>query len=151
MPIIYEPTLLKSIAETTVNNTGVAVDIDFDFAINEGAKIEKIENGCYSAAGAGSLDVALNLKPDQSAPAASGDVFEDDDVIAAHRNLSDANMQSSPVVKVFDYHDDSIYIVKNVTVQMYGSGAVNRLAYMKVYYKRVKFSDAELGNILRNY
>lgn len=151
MPEIFEPTLVKSIPQTTVNNTGVAVDIEFDFAINEGIKIEKIENGCYSSAGAGSLEQGLNLRPNADAPAASGDLFGDDDVIAGHRNLSDANLSTGPCVQVFDFQNDSIYVVKDLTAVMYGSGAFNRLCTMKIHYKRVRFSDAELGNVLRNY
>lgn len=151
MPTIYEPTLIMSAPEKSVNNTGGSEDLDFDFALNEGAKIEKIVLVADSSVGvAGTLDVGVNLKPSAGSPAASGDIFEDDDVVAAIRGRDDG-VGNNPVTGIFDFSNDSVYIVKNPTCQYYGAGAAARLGYVKIYYKRCRFSDAELGNLLRNY
>lgn len=151
MPIIYEPTLIKTHTIFQLNNTGGSEDLDFDFALNEGAKIEKVELMARAPAGvAGTMEVGLNLKPSAGSPAAAYDIFEDEDVLCATISHAEAATEQTDVQHV-DFHNDSVYIVKNLTAQAYSSGASNKNGIVKVYYKRCRFSDAELGNLLRNY
>lgn len=158
MPRIYEPTLVKSCDRTSANGGGANFEVEFDFALNEGAKIEKVvflPDGCVGAAG--ELDFGLNLRPQDGSPAALGDMQEDDDVFAMgvfkeqFSTSGGSNLQAGGGQYTYDFHEDSIYIVKDLTLQLFEASGNARACGCKIYYKRCRFSDAEMGNLLRNY
>ena len=157
MPIIYEPTLIKSSPTTTLsaNAGGASAAVEFDFGINEGAKIEKVHLTGFTSVGAsGVLEAGLNFRPSAGSPAAAYDMVKDDDVFAMC--IGDESFTTSGWVVtlldfVHDFHMDSIYIVKDMTFQLFEAGGNARSMFYKIYYKRCRFSDAEMGNLLRNY
>ena len=151
MPVIFEPTLVKASYIEGLNNTGGNHEVEWDFGINEGAKIEKVViTPAQSQGVAGTMEAGLNFRPNAGSPAASGDIFQDDDVFCSAMSLACVAAGSYSNV-VFDFQKDSIYVVKDITGQYFSSGASNKAAYIKIYYKRCRFSDAEMGNLLRNY
>jgi len=152
MPTIYEPTLIKG-ANVSPNNGADNAEIEFSFGINEGAKIEKVSFLSTALIAAdGQCEYGLNFRPNAGDPAAAGDLLEDDDVFAGY-TLEEQNAAGSALHSdtVIDLKDDSVYIVKDITMQGFGVGAGARYCAAKVYYKRVRFSDAEMGSLLRNY
>ncbi len=149
MPKIIEPTLIRVGGPVTVNATGGTAEMDFDFGNLEGARILGVQYGINIASSVTALvEVGLNFAGAASAPAASDDLRLNENVFA------DKTVQVLGVTAVgfqiwepeyIDLMPLNIDILSNISLQAFNTGAVARIMTVKVYYKRLLFSQRELG------
>jgi len=152
MPREFGPTLIRTSGAVTAPAAGGATDeMDFNFGSLEGARILGVEYGAsaHLPAATGYLEYGLNFNPSAPAPTAANDLQSDEGVFAVGQvdfALATSGMFGLPEDRV-DLSMFNIFIVRNIALQVFTitvtSGVVAR-----VYFKRVIFSEAELGGIV---
>ena len=125
--------------------------MDFNFGSLEGARILGVEYGAsaHLPGATGYLEYGLNFNPGAPAPTAANDLQSDEGVFAVGQ--VDFALATSGMFDIFEDRVDlsmyNIFIVRNIALQVFTitvtSGVVAR-----VYFKRVIFSEAELGGIV---
>ncbi len=146
---ILEPTLILPSAQLSVNAAGATAEMDFDFGNLEGAKIFAVEY--FATIGnetTGVVEVGLNFNGTSAAPASSGDLAGNEDVFAfINYNVTDATTVGFDTFNAprLILAELDIFILSNLAVQAFNSGGVARLIRARVYFKRVQFTQSELG------
>ena len=149
---ILEPTLIRTTDSTQITGTGITVEMDFSFSNLEGAKllgVEYVSDGMDLAA-TGSLEYGLNFNPTVAAPAVAEDIFNDEGIVAA--GVQDARIGAAFESKqtradVRDLEPFDIVIVRNLGLQVFTVG-VTAGVVARVYFKRVIFTEAEVGGFI---
>jgi len=149
MPRVIEPTLIRSAGTISVNAGGATAEMDFDFGNLEGARILGVQ---YSLALGSSLtglvELGLNFTGTAAAPAASDDLRTNEnvfaDVVTQVLGVTAVGFQAY-AVPYLDITQLGIDILSNLALQAFNSGGVARTVAVKVYYKRLLFSQRELG------
>lgn len=152
MPTILEPTLIQASGTLSANAAGATEEQDFDFGNLEGALLLGVEYGGSLADGTtGIIEMGLNFDAGAAAPAASLDLAASERVFA-YRAM---NVIAVTAASVFfanypwvNLEPLKIFIASNIAVQTFNTGAVARTLRSKIYFKRVLFTQAEMGGRL---
>jgi len=147
---ILEPTLIRVPTGISVNAAGATSELDFDFGNLEGAKLLRIEYSLTLASGiTGVIEYGLNFNGTSAAPAVSNALRDNEDVFAyVQQNViatTAVGITITPPVSV-DLADLDLFILSNIALQGFNTGGVARLISAKVYFKRVLFTQKELGS-----
>jgi len=149
MPRVIEPTLIRTSGTLSANGGGATSEMDFDFGNLEGALLLGVEwGGSWADDTTGIVEFALHFQGTAAAPTASLDLSSNEEVFAL-RTINEFDLTAVGSF-VIDYpHVDltmfNIQILSNIAAQMFNSGGVARTGVAKVYYKRLLFSQRELG------
>lgn len=123
--------------------------MDFDFGNLEGALLKALEwGGAFSDDTTGVVEWALHFQGTAGAPAASLALATNEQVFAYRCvNLLDITGVGNVNIPypVVDLRPLELEILSNIAAQMFNSGGVARTGVAKVYYKRLLFSQLELG------
>lgn len=145
---VLEPTLVLTSAVMVLNNAGGTEELDFDFGNLEGAKLMGVEYSFSMAAStAGTLEAGLNFNGGAAAPAAA-DALRIDSNLFAQVMISTILTTSGLIAVPSMYRDLSLLgfvITSNIALQGFGSAATTRNISARLYFKRVIFTQSEVG------
>jgi len=152
MPRIFEPTLIRSSGILTLNAAGATTEMDFSFGNLEGAMLNYIEYGGSIGDDTSSVwEAALHFQGSANAPAASLDLLTNEEAFG-YVNYSMVDLTAVGNFHVWSPRVDlrplEIQILSNIALQGFQTGAKVGLVGAKVYYKRLLFSQLELGGQL---
>ncbi len=152
MPREFEPTLIRTADSTQLTGVGITVEMDFNFGNLEGARILMTE---YWSSGillpaTGALEYGLNFNATAPTPTVSGDIMRNINVFAsggqdAQLVAGGSDMQVPADVR--DLERLNLQIVRNLGLQAFAVGGPTGVI-CKVYYRRLLFSESELGPVL---
>lgn len=149
---VLEPTLLRGSAVISGQASGATTEMDFDLGNLEGLLILAVEYRGVAKAStlSGGLEMGLHFNGTQAAPGSSA-------LLAADENLFafvgyDWSLTTSGVIwtrdKAVDLRFMDIVVARNIAFQLFATGASTLSASAMVYYKRVQFTEAEVGGIV---
>jgi len=149
MPKVIEPTLIRTSGLVSANGGGATNEMDFDFGNLEGAVLLGVEyGGAFSDDTTSVYEMALHFQGTAAAPAASLDLLANEQTFA-YRNINILDITGVGNVNIpypaVDLTLLNIQILSNIAHQVFNSGAVARTSRARVYYKRLLFSQRELG------
>jgi len=148
VPRVIEPTLIRAGGLISVNNAGATAELDFDFGNLEGALLLGVQYGvAFGSSLTGLVEIGMNFTGTAAAPSGTDllrvdeNVFADD--IIQVLGVSAVGFQIySP--RYQDLESRNMIISSNIALQARNTAAVARTISVKVYYKRVLFSQNEL-------
>lgn len=148
---ILEPTLIRVTDSLQIASGGTTVEMDFSFGNLEGAKllgVEYMSDGIDLSA-TGALEYGLNFNPTAPVPTVAESIFTDEGVVAAgvQDGLVSAAGAKQTRADVRDLAPFDIVIVRNLAVQVFTVG-VTAGVVARVYFKRVIFTEAEVGGFV---
>jgi len=153
MPREFGPTLIRTSGAATAPAAGGATDeMDFNFGSLEGGRIMGVEYGssAHLPSATGYLEYGLNFNPSAPAPAAANDLQSSESVFA----VGQVDFALAGAASAFGIMEDrvdlsmyNIFIVRNIALQVF-TITVTAGVVARVYFKRVIFSEAELGGIV---
>jgi hypothetical protein len=142
------PTLVRTASDTGLATaTGSTAELDFDFGIQQGARLIGIEYSFNITAGThvgGSF--GLYLGPTRSNPTTVSEVMEDEDVVGSVSWQINQEAAGEQVIQSIyrDFSRMEIYITRNVRGCVYNWGSTNlNLIVWKLYYNRIELSAEE--------
>jgi len=149
MPRIIQPTLIRTSALISANAGGATIELDFDFGNLEGALLLGVEyGGAFADDTTGVYELALHFQGTAAAPAASLDLLGNEQTFA-YRNINLLDITGVGNVNIpypaVDLSRLNIQILSNIAHQSFNSGGVARTSRARVYYKRLLFTQSELG------
>lgn len=149
---ILEPTLIRSPAGISVSAAGATSELDFDFGSLEGAKLLAVEyNLVPGSFVTGVVEMGLNFNGSAAAPTTSQQLADDENVFALQMlgiiTVTAVGVNVTVTQRV-DLTTLDLFILSNIALQGFNTGAVARLIGVKVYFKRVLFTQDELGSQL---
>lgn len=149
MPRIIQPTLIRTFGVLTASASGATAQMDFDFGNLEGALLMATEwGGSWGDDTSTVFEFGHHFQGTAAAPAASLDLAINEEVFAYRCiNQLDISAVGNFVIDhpFVDLRELDIQILSNIAQQIFNTGAVARTAASKVYYKRLLFSQLELG------
>lgn len=149
MPRVIEPTLILTFGVLSASASGATANMDFDFGNLEGALLLATEwGGAFASDTTTVFEFGHNFQGTAAAPAASLDLAINQDVFAySCINLLDITAVGNVNIPYphTDLSELNIQILSNISQQIFNTGAVARTAASKVYFKRLLFSQLELG------
>jgi len=152
VPKIIEPTLIRTSATLSANAGGATTEMDFNFGNLEGARLLNVEwSGSVADDTTGLIEFGLHFQATAAAPAASLDLASNQDVFATRTiQIIDITGVGNFVVVYPNVNLEpiGIDILSNIAAQMFNSGGVARTGVAKIYYKRLLFTQRELGGQL---
>lgn len=149
---ILEPTLLRASAVITAQASGATDEMDFDFGNLEGAFLLAVEYRGVAKAStlSGGLEMGLHFNGTQAAPG-SALLLGSDENFFAYVGY-DWSLTTSGVIwtrnQAVDLRFMDIVVARNIAFQLFATGASTLSAQAMVYYKRVQFTEAEIGGIV---
>lgn len=149
MPRIIEPTLIRTFGVLSASGSGATANMDFDFGNLEGALLLATEwGGAFADDTTTVMEFGHHFQGTAAAPAASLDLAINEDVFG-YRCINLLDITGVGNVNVpypfVDLRGLNIQILSNIAQQIFNTGAVARTAASKVYFKRLLFSQLELG------
>jgi len=152
MPRVIQPTLIRTFGVLTASASGATANMDFDFGNLEGALLMATEwGGAWADDTTTVFEFAHHFQGTAAAPAASLDLAINEDVFAYRCiNQLDISAVGNFVIDYpfIDLTKLNIQILSNIAQQIFNTGAVARTAASKVYFKRLLFTQLELGGQL---
>jgi len=149
VPRVIEPTLIRTSALISANAGGATVEMDFDFGNLEGALLLGVEyGGAFASDTTTVYEMGLHFQGTAAAPAASLDLLGSEQIFA-YRNINLLDITGVGNVNIpypmVDLTMLNIQILSNIAHQIHNTGAVARTSRARVFYKRLLFSQKELG------
>lgn len=146
---VLEPTLMRG-GLLAPNNGGDTLELDFDFGNLEGAFLLAVDWYLELIGATGGVMAGVALNPNKAVPVSPGAFWTDENVIGMVHQ--DEVLETQGAMALAGFHYDlsplGIYIARNVAIQGFGSGAGARACDAKIYYKRVIFTEAEIGGVI---
>lgn len=142
------PTLVRT-AEITglATATGATAEMDFDFGLQEGARLIGVYYRWDWTAGTHvGIDGGIYLGPTRSNPTAIDELAIDEDVVAdfSFYIQQEAAGEQHHWSAMVDLSHMDLYITRNIRFCVYNVSATNiNNAIAKVYYNRIQFSAEE--------
>jgi len=149
---VLEPTLIRTVNSLQIAAGGATVEMDFNFGNLEGAKLLGIEymSDGFLLSATGALEYGMNFNPTAPVPTVAESIAADEGVIAAgvqDAQLAGAAFLAQVGADVRDLSPFDIVIVRNLAVQVFTVG-VTAGVIARVYFKRVIFTEAEVGGFV---
>ena len=142
-----QPTLCRTAVISALGTgTGSVASMGFDFGIQQGARLIKVEYQLTITAGTHvGAAMGLYLGPTRANPASAGELPYDEDVVGGafyHIQQEAAGEQHVPLL-INDLSMTTIFITRNILFCMFNSGASNIIGTCKLYYNRVEYTAEE--------
>jgi len=147
---ILEPTLIKGSA-TLVANAGVdSAEVDFDFGNLEGALLLGVDYIYPSIGVTGLMAGGIAFDPNKVTPATAELLFSDEGMFAkfAVDEVLVTTGGSTTISRHLALTHLSLYIARNISVHAVTVDANNRGYSCCIYYKRVQFTQEEIGGVI---
>lgn len=147
---ILEPTLIIGSASISPNNGGATTEIDFDFGNLEGAWLLQVDYFVQAIQITGEVSFGLNFDPNAAVPAASTTLHTSSMVFAAGKQEEGFTTSGYSIDQghVYPLRDLDIYLARNIALQGFEVSANNRVVIAKIYYKRIQFTESEIGGVI---
>ena len=147
----FGPTLIRTSAVVAPASGGGVDEMDFNFGNLEGARILAVEYGGSAMVpnATGYIEAGLNFNGSVVAPVTVNDIVIDENIFAFV--ALDLILATSGVgiqnQLVWTGLDKDLIIARNIALQVFTVGTTSGFA-ARVYYRRVIFSEAEVGGII---
>jgi len=147
----FGPTLIRTSALVAPASTGGVDEMEFNFGNLEGARILAVEYGGSAMLpnATGYLEAGLNFNGSIAAPAAANDIVLDENVfafVAIDLILATSGATGQNNLQ-WTGSDKELVIARNLALQVFTVGTTSGLV-ARVYYRRVIFSESEVGGII---
>lgn len=143
---IFQPTMMRTAANLSVNNSGSTVELDFDFGYGQGAKLMAVQYDLRFTGGT-NVDVCCGvyLGPTKANPTGADEILEDEDVLCPHQwyIVQEAAGEQPVHTAYYDVSNLDMIITRNVRFEAHTPNAVANLVYVRLYYNRIQMTDAE--------
>jgi len=147
----FGPTLIRTSTVVAPASTGGVNEMDFNFGNLEGARILAVEYGGSAMVpnATGYVEAGLNFNGSIAAPTTVNDIAIDENVFAFV--AIDLILATSGVGIQNNLQwtglDKELIIARNIALQVFTVATTSGFA-ARVYYRRVIFSEAEVGGII---
>ena len=147
----FGPTLIRTSALVAPVSTGGVNEMDFQFGNLEGARLLAVEYGSSSMqpSASGYVEWGLNFTGTIAAPTAVNQIPLDENVFAyqAVDHVLVTTGGASILTRPVDLRPMEIFIVRNIALQAF-SVATTSGVVARVYYRRVIFTQNEIGGVI---